>query len=154
MEFYHTNFYIGSPVIRYMATGSAADTPDVSEYMIEYLILAGNDGCTNRASDLITIAICFDHKIGLFVGGVPSDVFEQAWHATLTRMVDAGHRRDNSNQLLVHLDAVLKSYKKDDKNDLYNTSTEISGAATRFFYYVLNCQKDSELSVCLTQTGE
>lgn len=137
-----------------MATDSAEDAFDVMLNRIGNLIRMGNyDGCANRASDLITIAICFDHKTGLFVGSVLSDAFEQVDHTTQTRMIDAGHLRDISSQLLVHLDAVMKSYKKDDKIDLYNTLAEISGAAARFFYYGFELPKRPGVGDLLNADG-
>lgn len=119
-----------------MATGGAEDVFDVTLNKIKELIRIGNyDGCANRASDLVTIAICFDHKTGLFVGAVLGDAFEQVNHTIQTRMVDAYHQNGLNSQLLVHLDAILESYKKDDKSDLFNALVEISGAAAKFFYY-------------------
>ena len=128
-----------------MGAGSVDDVFDTMLNRIKDLIRTGNyDGCANRISDLFAIATCFENKTGLFVSTVLGDAIERVEYTIQTRMIDADRQSEIGNQLLDSMDAVLKSYKKDDKGELFNALSEISSAAAKFSFYSFELPKRQE----------
>ena len=98
-------------------------------------------GCANQTTDLTTIAVHFDYESGLLISEVLDSVFEQVNVTIQSRAVGSSQLDKIKEQLNLQLDEVLKSYKKNDKNELFNALMKIRSAATRFFYHGFECPK-------------
>ena len=102
------------------------------------------DSCISRTLDITTVSLHFDYETGLLISEVLEDVFGQVNNAIQERIIDFTIQTSVNDELSQHLDSILKSYRKNDKNDLFNALVKIRSAATRFFYYSFDCPKISE----------
>ena len=101
-------------------------------------------GCTNQTADLTTIAVYFDYETGLLISEVLEAVFGQVDNTIRIRVVDSSRQDQAKEQLSLQMDEVLKSYKKNDKNELFNALMKIRSTATKFFYHGFECPRRPE----------
>ena len=100
--------------------------------------------CASLASDLTMISYRFDYESGMLLSEVVGDAFGQVDHTLRMRVVDENYQNKVREELKLHLDGVLQSYKKDNKNDLFNALMKIRSTATRLYHYGFELPRSEE----------
>lgn len=91
--------------------------------------------CSSLANDLTTVTLRFDYESGVFLSVVLDDAFGQVDNTLRMRTVGVDYQNKVRDQLSHYLDDVMRSHRKNNKNDLFIALMKIQSTATRLYYY-------------------
>jgi hypothetical protein len=109
------------------------DVFDEKFELMQRLVNAGNyDGCLSISTNLITISVMSDYADGVFVGEILESSFGQILPEFRAFEVGEDERKAMGEKIGHQIGLIAKSYRKEDKRELYEALKNLRTAVTEF----------------------
>lgn len=108
------------------------------------------EACTTSSTDLITTSILFEYQDGVFIGEVIESIFGQ-----LDNLMNQFELEDEDKETLKesfdkNLGMIAESFKKKDKNELYQALSNLRYDATKMQYKCYQTRKRAKKERIIT----